>query len=182
MGCHFLLQGIFPTQGSNQKVSYISCIAGKFFTLAPPRKPEVLSVAPKHRTLWCLLEEACVRQPLFSLMVQCAKEPACQCGRCKRCGLDPWYGKIPWRKARQPTPVFFARRIPCTEESGGLQSMGSQESQTRLKQLSTHTYTMTLLLVMSSLSVNQQQMLDEMSLNRSRQKTKVLTDPLTKTL
>ena len=46
----------------------------------------------------------------------------------------------------------------------------------------THTHTITLLLVMSSLSVNQQWMLDEMSLNRSRQKTKVLTDPLTKML
>ena len=79
---------------------------------------------------------------------------------------------------------ILARRIPCTEEPGRLQSMGSQESQTWLKQLSTHTHThtMTLLLVMSSLSVNQQRMLDEMSLNRSRQKTKVLTDPLTKML
>ena len=23
-------------------------------------------------------------------------ESACQCRRCKRCGLDPWVGKIPW--------------------------------------------------------------------------------------
>ena len=29
VGCHFLLQGIFPTQGSNQ----VSCIAGRCFTL-----------------------------------------------------------------------------------------------------------------------------------------------------
>ena len=29
VGCHFLLQGIFPTQGSNQ----VSCIAGGFFTV-----------------------------------------------------------------------------------------------------------------------------------------------------
>ena len=32
-----------------------------------------------------------------------------------------------------------AWRIPYTEEPGGLQSMGFQNSQTRLKQLSTHT-------------------------------------------
>ena len=97
-----------------------------------------------------------------------------------------WAGSLVWENPLEEGTAthssILARRIPCTEESGGLQSMGSQESQTRLKQLSTHTYTMTLLLVMSSLSVNQQQMLDEMSLNRSRQKTKVLTDPLTKTL
>ena len=34
-------------------------------------------------------------------------------------------GKIPWRRAWQPTPVFFLR-IPGTEEPGGLQSMRGQ--------------------------------------------------------
>ena len=36
------------------------------------------------------------------------KEPACQCRRCKRCGLDAWVSKIPWRRAHQPTPVFLS--------------------------------------------------------------------------
>ena len=35
------------------------------------------------------------------------KEPACQCRRHKRCGFDPWVGKIPWRRTWQPTPVFL---------------------------------------------------------------------------
>ena len=35
------------------------------------------------------------------------KEPACQCMRFKRCGFNPWVGKIPWRQAGQPTPVFL---------------------------------------------------------------------------
>ena len=35
------------------------------------------------------------------------KEPACYCRRRKRCGFYPWVGKIPWRRARQPTPVFL---------------------------------------------------------------------------
>ena len=26
------------------------------------------------------------------------KEPTCQCRRHKRCGFDPWVGKIPWRR------------------------------------------------------------------------------------
>ena len=34
VGCHFLLQGIFPTQGLNQH----SRIAGGFFTTEPPGK------------------------------------------------------------------------------------------------------------------------------------------------
>ena len=35
------------------------------------------------------------------------KEPACQCRKQKRQGFDPWVGKNPWRRARQPTPVFL---------------------------------------------------------------------------
>ena len=33
------------------------------------------------------------------------KESACQCGRCKRQGFDPWVKKFPWRRVWQPTPV-----------------------------------------------------------------------------
>ena len=35
------------------------------------------------------------------------KEPACQCRRRKRCGFDPWVGKIPWRRKWRPTPVLL---------------------------------------------------------------------------
>ena len=34
-------------------------------------------------------------------------ESTCQCRRRKRCEFDPWVGKIPWRRAWQPTPVFL---------------------------------------------------------------------------
>ena len=37
------------------------------------------------------------------------KESACQCWRHKRCGFDPWVGKILWRRAWQPTPEFLPR-------------------------------------------------------------------------
>ena len=43
-----------------------------------------------------------------------------------RPGLAPWVGKIPWRRAWQPTAVFLPGESPWTEEPGGLQSMGSQ--------------------------------------------------------
>ena len=55
------------------------------------------------------------------------KESACQC---RRCGFDPWVGKIPWRRKWQPTPVFLPGK-----PHGGLQSMGVAKSQW----LSTHT-------------------------------------------
>ena len=35
------------------------------------------------------------------------KEPACQCKRQKRCGFDPWVGKISRRWKWQPLPVFL---------------------------------------------------------------------------
>ena len=35
------------------------------------------------------------------------KEPACQCRRHKAHGFNTWLGKIPKRKAWQPTPVFL---------------------------------------------------------------------------
>ena len=36
------------------------------------------------------------------------KESACQYRRHKRCRLDLWVRKIPWRMELQPTPVFLA--------------------------------------------------------------------------
>ena len=53
------------------------------------------------------------------------KEPTCQVRRHKRCGFDPWVGKIPWKRKWQPTPVFLPG-ITWTEEPGELQSIGSQ--------------------------------------------------------
>ena len=35
------------------------------------------------------------------------KEPTCQFRRQNKCGFDPWFGKIPWRKKWEPTPVFL---------------------------------------------------------------------------
>ena len=35
-------------------------------------------------------------------------------------------GLGPWRRTWQPTPVFLPGESPCTEEPGGLRSMGSQ--------------------------------------------------------
>ena len=46
--------------------------------------------------------------------------------------LDLSIGKIPWRKAWEPTPVFLPGESPWTEEPGGLRSTGWQ-SQTWLR-------------------------------------------------
>ena len=54
------------------------------------------------------------------------KESTCPCTRCKRHGFSLWVGKILWRRAWQPTPVFLFGEIPWTEKPGGLSSIGSQ--------------------------------------------------------
>ena len=57
------------------------------------------------------------------------KEPAWQCRRHKRRGFDPWVGKIPWRRKRQPIPVFLPGEFLWTDEPGGLQSIGSDTAE-----------------------------------------------------
>ena len=61
-----------------------------------------------------------------------SKEPGCQCRSCKRCGFDPWVGKISRKKAWQPTPVFLPGESPWTEEPGPTVH-GVTKSWTRLK-------------------------------------------------
>ena len=39
MGCHSLLQGIFPTQGSNLRLLCLLALAGGFLPLSPLRSP-----------------------------------------------------------------------------------------------------------------------------------------------
>ena len=53
-----------------------------------------------------------------SLVAQIVKKHPLQCGRP---GFDPWVGKIPWRRAWQPTPVFLPGEPPWTEELMGLE-------------------------------------------------------------
>ena len=46
----------------------------------------------------------------------------------KRSRFDPWVGKIALEEEMATHYSILAWEIPWTEESGGLQSMGSQES------------------------------------------------------
>ena len=58
------------------------------------------------------------------------KEPACQCRRRKRLRFNPWVGKIPWRRAWQPTPVFLPRE--CHGQRSLATAHGVTKSRTRL--------------------------------------------------
>ena len=61
----------------------------------------------------------------------------CSCGsavknpislQCRRCGFNSWVRKTPWRRKLQPT----SWKISLAEKPSGLQSTGSQKSQTWL--------------------------------------------------
>ena len=49
--------------------------------------------------------------------------------QCRRPGFDPWVGRIPWRRERLPTPVFWPG------EFHGLYSLWVAKSRTRLNDL-----------------------------------------------
>ena len=58
VGCHFLLQGIFPIQGSKDKSPLSPALAGEFFTAVPPGKPIDLGGATEFTSnclQWMLL-------------------------------------------------------------------------------------------------------------------------------
>ena len=50
--------------------------------------------------------------------------------RDKRCGLHPWVGKIPWRRAWQPTPVFLPGKSHGQRSPAGYSPWGCENSDT----------------------------------------------------
>jgi len=65
---------------------------------------------------------------------------ACQCRRHTRRGFDHWVGKVPWRRAWQPTPVFLPGESRGQKSLVGCSPQGHQEPDTT-EALSTHTCT-----------------------------------------
>ena len=58
----------------------------------------------------------------------------------KRQGINPWMGKIPWRRAWQPTPVFLPGESHRQRSPVGYSAYGPIESN-KTERLNTHTYT-----------------------------------------
>ena len=58
------------------------------------------------------------------------KESTCQCRRFKRCKFDPWIGKIPWRRAWWPIPVFLPGESHGQRSLEGCSPQGCKVSDT----------------------------------------------------
>ena len=69
------------------------------------------------------------------------KNPPANAGD-KRCGFDPWVGKIPWRRAWQPSPVFWPGESRGQRSQVGYSPWGHKELDTT-ERLSTHACTPT---------------------------------------
>jgi len=100
VGCHSLLQGIFPTQGLSPYLLCLPYLQAGFLPLAPPGKPMCLYTY--RRLSWSRIRLLCGRP-----------------------GFDPSVGKIPWRRERQPTPVSLpgeshGQRSPMGYSPSGL--------------------------------------------------------------
>ena len=58
------------------------------------------------------------------------KESSCQCKRHRRCGFDPWVGKIPWSRRWPPTPIFLPRKPHGQRSLAGYNPYSDRESDT----------------------------------------------------
>ena len=56
------------------------------------------------------------------------KVSVCQCRRHKRCGFDPWNGKIPQSRKWQPTPLFLPGESLGQRSLVGYSPWGCKES------------------------------------------------------
>ena len=79
------------------------------------------------------------------------KEPACQYRSHKRRGFDPWVGKIPWRRTRQPTPVFLPGESHGQRSRAGNSPLGHKESDRTERQ--TFSLSLSILLLFLIISV-----------------------------
>ena len=74
------------------------------------------------------------------------EEFICQYRRHRRCEFDPWVGKLSWRRAWQPTPVFLLGESHGQRSLAGYSPCGPKQSDTT-EQLCTcvhvHTHTHT---------------------------------------
>ena len=56
---------------------------------------------------------------------------------CRRCGFNPWVGKIPWSRKWQPTPIFLLGKSHGQRSQAGCSPWACTKSQTPL---SSHTH------------------------------------------
>ena len=113
MGCHFLLQ-IFPTQVSNPHLLCLLHLQADSLPTEPSGKPHIYVYV-------------CV-YVYINLYIHLHNGYANE-GDVRDVG-DSWIGKIPWRRAWQPTPVFLPGESHGQRSLEGYSQWGHKESDT----------------------------------------------------
>ena len=107
---HALLQGIFPTQGSNPGLPH--CRWG----------------------LYQLSYQGSIRQSKYSHTISFHHSLVAQwlgiCLQYRRPRFDPWVRKIPWRRKRKPTPVLLPGGAHGQRSLVGYSPWGHKEEDT----------------------------------------------------
>ena len=122
-----------PGENTAQLVSGCREVVGVYHGKAVACGALFCGVDPWH--MWGVLADK--RQGLPTCLS--GKEPAFQCRRHRRHGFNPWVGKIPWRRAWQPTPVFFPGGSHGQRSLVGCSPWGCTELD-RTGRLSTHSH------------------------------------------
>ena len=151
VGCHFLLQGIFLTQGLNpglphwRQTLYPLSHQGSFIYLLREMTSKScfvwLSPVKKKTQLetsnYSLPSNSYILMYMMGFLVaQWVKNLPAMWGR-----LDPWVRKIPRRKKWQPTPVFLPEISHGQRSLAAYSPQGSKELDTT-EQLTKHVYMM----------------------------------------
>ena len=101
-------RGIFPSQGS--KPSLLHCRWILYQLSHKGRRYSHCTNLTSKRLGYKLIRKRQYNRTLGAFPGgTSSKEPACQCRRCKRCGFNPYVGKIHWKRAWQSTPVSLPR-------------------------------------------------------------------------
>ena len=98
--------------------------------------PEILPRPPNSQYLWQLLSSNLEYKSTNSIQgASLVAQWLRICLQCRRPRFNPWLRKIPLEEGKATHSSILAWKIPWTEKSGRLQSMGSQ----RVGPLSDHT-------------------------------------------
>ena len=65
--------------------------------------------------------------PLCAFLVAQWQRISLPCRSHKRCGFSPWLGKVPWRRAWQPPPVFLPGESHGQRSLAGCSPQGCEE-------------------------------------------------------
>ena len=134
VGCHPLLQGICPTQGSNSGLLHYRQI---LLLSEPQGSPRLLRCLLKVTSLIIktLLSSSLRRRTIkkspkgFQEVCSEDEESACKTEDTGDMdGFTPWVGKIPWRRKWQPIPVFLPRNSQERRNLMGYNPKGRKES------------------------------------------------------